>query len=368
MTSKSILIGDSQKYPALYEEAKLFCSYEPLQVPSMESLRDLREAPGEFLIYSPIEKVSIGSLKSIIKLKFPNTSVEVIKASHEDLIEVMLPAQEDLSTEGTDSNNSKEKAHKVLALVATQGAVGTTSITTLLAGAMQSHERSIGILSINDAFINAFPSLSKLAVSLPERLDLDHLDQYEVRLGGRAYCYRFFEKPEELELIEEHIPHIIETLKTRHEVLLIDAGNTWNESMVCALKAADRVILMGEERAGCEQSLVSGLDLLHRLGIERSRIYCLINKSLRKQRDYTFVSSLSLKLNTPNIISIPHAGNDFEEFNSYGILLDVLEEDTRFSYAIKTYAHDLLLELGIQSDTPEQKQTNKRSLFGLLGG
>lgn len=282
-------------------------------------------------------------------------------------------ALDDVDFEQEDDESSKKsqeasgnisKTNSCISLISPMGGCGVSTIASLLSNFAQLSGLSVGLIAFNSSFS---PYQISLNARVQSGLNIHQLSEYGAeelleqasRVKGKLYVYELKERAEELEIIQLAYEHIFTALSRIHDLLVIDLADVWNDLSACCLKISDRIIVVAEERYYTQQSLLETQGLLDRLQIERSKIFYLINKSKRKQRDQSYLKHLSELLASNNVASVPYADDKLEEYSLLGQLLELCTSEQRFTQGLKLYTQELLSELGLIKD----KQVSK-SLFG----
>ena len=287
---------------------------------------------------SPDSEVALLSLDITNSLKYRATKAHIDKLlSYE---EVFTRAQ------------VKEPSCPWISLISPMGGCGVSTIAALLANLSAEEGLSVGLLSLNSSFS---PLYQCLCAELEEELDLSNLQGHKgdeilslaKRVKRKLYLYDLARKPEELELIQSSHTHLLCEAGKLHDLLVLDLANVWSELSASCLKQSERIIVLSEERSYTREQLDKTQKLLSCLEIEQSKIFYLINKSQRKQRDQSFLRSISEVLNTNNLASLSIADAKLEEYARLGQLAEFEESEQKFMSGLKNYGRELLCELGL---------------------
>lgn len=266
----------------------------------------------------------------------------------------------------------------VIVLASARGGVGKSSIAALMSVCAARWGLRVALLDFDLAFGDLYgffghPSpidlmdVIRLGVtSDPGRLSLVG-SGVEVTEGLTLYgpCAA----PEYAELVAPHALELVVAAKRAFDLVIVDTSSVWADAVAQAVQVADRVAIVGDERAGAIGSLARAAKLAVRLGVARTRIVRLMNRCDPRCRDEEFMTRASLGLETTSSFRVLEGTVDVSELLSSGHVVELAGLDNEFSNSCAATLAKLLAEMGQLPDHPEARKARdarvvrRRSVF-----
>ncbi len=177
---------------------------------------------------------------------------------------------------------------KVITVYGPKGGVGTTTIATNLAVALQGPESKVVIVDGNlqygdvAVFHNEQPRNTILDLTpRASELDTDIID--EVLILHEKSGVHILAAPPRPEMAEQVNPeqfiHVIKFLKTIYNYIVIDTETHLTETVISALDASDVIVLVVTQEIPAIKNAKSFLTLIDQFQIGRARVICIMNKN-----------------------------------------------------------------------------------------
>ena len=177
---------------------------------------------------------------------------------------------------------------KVITVYGPKGGVGTTTIATNLAVALQGPELKVVIVDGNlqygdvAVFHNEQPRNTILDLTpRASELDTDIID--EVLILHEKSGVHILAAPPRPEMAEQVNPeqfiHVIKFLKTIYNYIVIDTETHLTETVISALDASDVIVLVVTQEIPAIKNAKSFLTLIDQFQIGRARVICIMNKN-----------------------------------------------------------------------------------------
>lgn len=328
------------------------------------------ETPGASAALQEAEEEDTGLSKE------PKTCLE--ESPCEDLDE---PEEADLEAPAPQNEKleaSEGEGAPVIVLASARGGVGKSSIAALMGVYGARWGLRVALLDFDLAFGDLYgffghPAPVDLmdvvrlgATSDPGRLSLVG-SGVEVTEGLTLYgpCAA----PEYAELVAPHALELVVAAKRAFDLVIVDTSSVWADAVAQAVQVADRVAIVGDERAGAIGSLARAAKLAVRLGVARTRIVRLMNRCDPRCRDEEFMTRASLGLETTSSFRVLEGTVDVPELLSAGHAPELAELDNEFSNSCASALAKLLAEMGQLPNHPEARKARdarvvrRRSVF-----
>jgi len=177
---------------------------------------------------------------------------------------------------------------KVITVYGPKGGVGTTTIATNLAVALQGPESKVVIVDGNlqygdvAVFHNEQPRNTILDLT-PRASELDPDIINEVLIVHEKSGVHILAAPPRPEMAEqvnpEQFTHVIKYLKTIYNYIVIDTETHLTETVISALDISDVIVLVVTQEIPAIKNAKSFLTLIDQFQIGRARVICIMNKN-----------------------------------------------------------------------------------------
>jgi pilus assembly protein CpaE len=177
---------------------------------------------------------------------------------------------------------------KVITVYGPKGGVGTTTIATNLAVALQGPDSKVVIVDGNlqygdvAVFHNEQPRNTILDLT-PRASELDPEIIDEVLILHEKSGVHILAAPPRPEMAEQVNPeqfiHVIKFLKTIYNYIVIDTETHLTETVISALDASDVIVMVVTQEIPAIKNAKSFLTLIDQFQIGRARVICIMNKN-----------------------------------------------------------------------------------------
>jgi pilus assembly protein CpaE len=266
----------------------------------------------------------------------------------------------------------------MLAFVSGRGGVGKTAIVATSALVAASWGMRVAVVDLDLAFGNLFgvlgmsgpADLSPLSGAAPGAAQAEAIVRCGRKVCERVALWGPCEHAELAETVQPHAATLLSVLSSRYDLVLVDTSTTWGDAIAQAVQTCDRLVIVGDQRAGAVSSLARAGNLAVRLGVARTRIMRLMNRCDPRHRDEGFLARADVGLECARNLRVVDGGDEVAELLSAGLAqeLSVLECD--FTDSLSTALAQMLSELGCLPDDPraaralEGRRRLSRGLFG----
>jgi pilus assembly protein CpaE len=214
-----------------------------------------------------------------------STIHQVGKMAAEEKARIALVKQ--LQTGGGAKAGSVLTHGKVITVYGPKGGVGTTTIATNLAVALQGPDTRVVIVDGNlqygdvAVFHNEQPRNTILDLT-PRSNELDPDIIKEVLIVSQKSGVHILAAPPRPEMAEhvnpEQFTQVIEYLKTIYHYIVIDTETHLSEIVISALDISDVIIMVTTQEIPAIKNSKAFLTLIDQFQIGRSRVICIMNK------------------------------------------------------------------------------------------
>ena len=249
--------------------------------------------------------------------------------------------------------------HPLLAFCSVRGGVGKSAVSTMVALAAARVGKKVALVDLDLLFGNLFGYFG-----LGKPIDLtfyaenkndQKLLQAGTEVAENLVLFGPCERPEFAELLNASIPKILSVLSSSFELVVIDTSTSWGDVTATIAQTANKVCLMSDERCGAISSLGRGAELLFKLGVPRTNIIRLINRSDARNRDAEFFNRTSAGLERVPTLKIFEGGVSVSEFLSAGDAVSLLDIENVFPESCKKLTAQLLREVGALPEGDQAK-------------
>lgn len=293
----------------------------------------------------------------------------------------VLPCVQKESSNGLSSKKQDGAAFEgapVIVLTSARGGVGKSSIAALMGVCAARWGLRVALLDFDLAFGDLYGFFGHPApvdlmdvvrlgsTSDPGRLSLVGSG---VEVAEGLTLYGPCAAPEYAELVAPHALELVVGAKRAFDLVIVDTSSVWADAVAQAVQVADRVAIVGDERAGAIGSLARAAKLAVRLGVARTRIVRLMNRCDSRCRDEEFMTRASLGLETTSSFRVLEGTVDVAELLSAGHAVELAELDNEFATSCAATLAKLLAEMGQLPDHPEARKARdarvvrRRSVF-----
>ena len=254
----------------------------------------------------------------------------------------------------------------VIVLVSGRGGVGKTALAAVMAHAAASWGMSVALCDLDLSCGNLYHAFGlRGAVDLAAPLENGWPGREEVLAlgedaGSGIRLWGSCARPEMAETVMPHVKDLLSCLAESHDVLLVDTSTTFTDAVAQAAQACDRLVLVVDGLPGSDVAQARLGALAVRLGVARTRVVRLANRSGRKGREAPAVNHAEVGLETARSLRVTDGGADVTACLSEGKVEDLFALDSRFAGSASTALAQMLAELGRLPEHPDAKKALSR--------
>lgn len=250
----------------------------------------------------------------------------------------------------------------MLVLCSGRGGVGKTTIAASLAATAARWGLSVGLLDLDLSCGNAHA-----AFGLPAGTDLarlggdesgspDLLARLFVTAAPRVSLAGPCARPEAAELAAGHVGTLIEHARSAFDLVVADTSTTFTDAVALAAQAADRLLIVSDAREASIASVARASGLAVRLGVARTRIARLENRSDERGRGGPVAGRSEVGLEAARIHRVREGGREVADLVASGCVTDLVEPGYAFSDSVAALLAQLLAELGRLPECEEARR------------
>lgn len=275
---------------------------------------------------------------------------------------------------GRATASERRQGVPVVTFVSGRGGVGKSTIVATCAHVAASWGLDVACLDLDLAFgnLSALAGAERpadLAQVTAGALDDEAFESLGAVAGDRVRVWGPCREPEYAECVQPLAADIIARLTQSHDLVLIDTSASWGDATASAAQAADRLVIVSDDRPGAIAALARCGGLAVRLGIARTRIVRLMNGCDPKMRDESFVARAAVGLECAREVRVPDGGLEVVELLATGGSSELATLDGAMPRAVAHGLAAVLKELGRlpEGDAPARALAGgkrQRRLFG----
>lgn len=178
------------------------------------------------------------------------------------------------------------------------------------------------------------------------------------------------ERPELADAVMPLVRGLVARASASADIVVVDTSTTFTEATAQAMQLADRLLIVSGGGPGQTASVARASGLAVRLGVARTRIARLENKSDPRDRRASFAGRAEIGLEGARTFYVEDGGAEVMELMSAGQASQMLELGVPFAESAATVLAQVLTELGRlpQCDAArkalEAGEPRKKSFFG----
>jgi len=246
----------------------------------------------------------------------------------------------------------------VIVFVSGRGGVGKSTVAAVAGYIAAGWGMRVALLDLDLAFGNLASlagaerpgDLSGMAKS---ELDAGALGEHAVQVAERLRVWGPCKAPEYAETVQPIAADLVALLTHEHDLVIVDTTTNWGDAVASAAQAADRLVIVSDERPGAIPALSRCGGLAVRLGIARTRIVRLMNGCDARRRDEAFVTRAAVGLECAREVRVLDGGEEAVELLSGGHAAELARTDNPLATSLATGLAQLLRELGCLPDSEE---------------
>ncbi|RHS41265.1 P-loop NTPase [Collinsella sp. AF08-23] len=171
-----------------------------------------------------------------------------------------------------------------------------------------------------------------------------------MRVGPGLTLWGPLTEGEKAELFGTPIEQLIEVLRGAADVIYADTSNNWGDAAAVAIGACDRCLIVGGSGETSGSSAAAVVSLAARLGVPATRMTSVFNRigarGCGEEEALRFEMGTSLR----SRVRIADGGEDVRGMLSFGKLDALVAGNSAFAESVRTFAAQLLGELGCSVD------------------
>ena len=247
-------------------------------------------------------------------------------------------------------------AAPIVVVASGRGGVGKSTLVSVMACAAASWGMRVAVVDLDLCSGNLFGYFG-----LPETARLDVIDDMDepgedalASLGVLAAegvtLWGPCQRPEMAETISPHVADLLACASNRSDLVIVDTSTTWTDAVAEAVQGCDRLLLVGDERAGTVSAMSRSAALAVRLGVARTRIARVTNRSDPRRREEPFLFRADIGLETARSFSVIDGSDEVAECLSAGQVAQLATEAGEFSSSVASMLAKVLEEVGALPD------------------
>lgn len=284
------------------------------------------------------------------------------------------PSKKDTGAEKNDVAVGQDARHgAVITLCSGRGGVGKTSVAALACVQAASWGMRACLLDLDLSCGNAHSLFGVSRGSDLVRLmsTEEPLAQLVPRLAQTVAAGVSVvgpcERPEDAELVAPRASELIEALAETFDLVVVDTSATFTDAVAQAAQTADRLVLVSDGRAGSVASLARVSGLAVRLGVARTRIARLENRSDPRGRREPVLGRAEVGLEVARVLRTYEGGPEIGELLGAGQVTDVAELGGPFADSVASAVAQLLTELGRLPENERARRAAEPAARGWRG-
>lgn len=235
----------------------------------------------------------------------------------------------------------------VIVLGSGRGGVGKTALAAAFSVAAASWGMDVLALDLDLSCGNLFSCFGMAGGQDLTRL----VGEDGLAAPGVAACDRVrvagpCERPELADAVMPHVRDLIARASSSADIVVVDTSTTFTEATAQAMQLADRLLLVSGGGAGQTASVARASGLAVRLGVARTRIARLENRSDARDRRATIAGRAEVGLEGARTFRVEDGGAEVVELMAAGQALQMLELGVPFAESAATVLAQVLAELG----------------------
>lgn len=250
----------------------------------------------------------------------------------------------------------REGAAPVIAVASGRGGVGKSSLVATMACVAASWGLRVGVVDLDLCSGNLGGYLGLSEIAALDALDgMTQAGEADIAGLGRpagegVTLWGPCRLPEMAEVVSPFVGDVISTVANASDIVLVDTSTTWTDAVAEAVQSCDRLLLVGDERAGTVSSLSRVAALAVRLGVARTRIARATNRLDPHRREEPFLFRADVGLETARSFSVLEGGDEVAECLSAGQAAQLAQGTGEYAASVGSLLAKLLEELGALPD------------------
>lgn len=240
----------------------------------------------------------------------------------------------------------------ILTFVSGRGGVGKTTLVATSACVAASWGLRVALCDMDLAFGSLYScfGMPGPADLTPAGEMLEMEEDLVERLGAEATegvrLWGGCERPEMAETVMPHVAGILDVLAHTSDLVLVDTSATFTDAVAQAAQCADRLLITVDEGPGSAVAQARLASLAVRLGVARTRIVRVANRSDPRRRDVPVIDRGEVGLETARSFRVVDGGEEVGEFMGAGEARRLSEGRSEYVSCVSDCVAQLLGELG----------------------
>ena len=252
----------------------------------------------------------------------------------------------------------RREGSAVIALVSGRGGVGKSTVAAVAGHIAAGWGMRVALLDLDLAFGNLAAlagagQAGDLSGAVEGELGAEALGACAAQAAERLHVWGPCKAPEYAETVQPHATDLVSLLTHEHDLVIVDTTTNWGDAVASAAQAADRLVIVSDERPGAIPALSRCGGLAVRLGIARTRIVRLMNGCDARRRDEAFVTRAAVGLECAREVRVLDGGQEAVELLSGGHAADLARTENPLASSLATGLAQLLQELGCLPESEE---------------
>ena len=338
--------GQAVPQAALAAARVLVVEVDPDQPASLQRVRGIRSAYPDLKIIAAIAQTDLSLVKTLVRQGI--CDVAELPFQPEELAAQILEAAAD-----TLDLTEEQQLAPLYAIVRSVGGSGSTSVLTHLAAAMVAHvpaEQRVCVadFDLQGGEVAAFVGVSA-AVTMGTLLEAgDRLDDAVVSSAvlESRYGFAVVAAPDTIMPLDfadqEQIDAVLVSLRHKFAFVLVDLPAAWTNWSLAIAASAERVLMVTDSSIASLRQGRRRIDLLESVGVNRSKIKLIANRTERRLFRNIGTTDISDALQADVVAALGDENGSLRAAQDQGVLLSDVGGKNAYTRAIDELARRLI--------------------------
>lgn len=257
---------------------------------------------------------------------------------------------------------SRSEGAPIIVLCSGRGGVGKTAVVAMSAALAAGWGMRVCAVDLDLSFGNlhscfslTHPSdLSRLAGASEVTSEL--ISELSVPAAPGVHVLGPCERPEFAELATPLVGELLQKASEASDLVLVDTSTTFTDAVAQAVQLADRLVIVSDGRGGSAAAVSRAGGLAVRLGVARTRIARLENRSNPRTKGGTASGKSGGGLEAARLYRAFEGGEEVGDLLASGLVMDLVGSSSPFASSVSSMLAQLLAELGCLPDSEEAER------------
>lgn len=257
---------------------------------------------------------------------------------------------------------SRSKGAPIIVLCSGRGGVGKTAVVAMCAAVAAGWGMRVCAVDLDLSFGNlhscfglTHPSdLTRLAGASEVTSEL--ISELSAPAAPGVHVLGPCERPEFAELATPLVGELLQKACEGSDLVLVDTSTTFTDAVAQAVQLADRLVIVSDGRGGSAAAVSRVGGLAVRLGVARTRIARLENRSNPHAKGSAASGKSGGGLEGARLYRAFEGGEEVSDLLASGLVMDLVGSSSPFASSISSMLAQLLAELGCLPDSEEAER------------